>query len=88
MKLLKAEMEKRLKAQLAVREEKLAQLATTCAKLEPGEAVQILQMLEDDIIAEVVRGLSQNAARQICFLLQRLGREKAIPAQYRQAKPE
>ena len=88
MKLLKAEMEKRLKTQLAAREKKLAQLATTCAKLEPGEAVQILQTLEDDMIAEVVRRLSQDAARQICSLLQRLGREKAIPSQYRQAKPE
>ena len=81
MALLKADMEKRLKRQLALRDRKLTQLARRCEGLQPGEAAQILLELEDETLAEVLRRMNRNHALPISALLKRLGREKAVSVQ-------
>ncbi len=81
MALLKTDMEKRLKRQLALRERKLTQFARQCEGLEPGEAAQILLELDDETLAEILRRMNRNRALPISALLKRLGREKAIPVQ-------
>ena len=78
MALLRTEMERRLKEQSARQSRALAQLAKECEKLEPGEAVQILQKLDDASLAEVLRRIGREKALKIAALLKRLGREKAI----------
>ena len=79
MALLRTEMERRLREQAARQNRALARLAEECEKLEPGEAVQILQKLDDASIAEVLRRIGREKALKIAALLKRLGREKAIP---------
>ena len=46
--------------------------------MEPGEAVQILTVLDDATIGEVLHQMNRDAAIKIAALLKRLGREKAI----------
>ena len=72
-------MERRLIEQLAIREQKLTQLARTCEKLEPGEAARTLQVLNDETIAEVLRRLNRESAIQISALLERQGRKITVP---------
>lgn len=77
MRLLKAEMEKRLRARMADREAKLDQLARNCARLSAGEAAQALAELDDETVAAVLRRMDRQTALGIAAVLQRLGREKA-----------
>ena len=53
-------------------------MARWCEPLEPGEAVQLLQKLDDETIARVLRRMNNEKALPIAALLKRLGREKAI----------
>ncbi|MDA0745010.1 MAG: hypothetical protein O2954_00705 [bacterium] len=78
MVLLRKEMEQRLTEELNLRGKKLDQLARQCEKMEPGEAVQILTVLDDATIGEVLHQMNRDAAIKIAALLKRLGREKAI----------
>ena len=79
MALPRTEMRKRLQHQLADRKKKLDRLAAKCEQMEPGEAVQILQQLDDDTLAEVLRLLESQTALKIAALLKRLGREGVVP---------
>ena len=78
MKLLRAEMERRLKEQSLNREKKMDQLARRCENLEAGEAVQILTVLEDKHLGEVLKRMTREKALPIAALLERLGRGNAI----------
>ena len=78
MKLLRAEMERRLKEQSLNREKKMDQLARRCENLEAGEAVQVLTILEDKHLGEVLKRMSREKALPIAALLERLGRGNAI----------
>jgi hypothetical protein len=78
MKLLRAEMERRLKEQSLNREKKMDQLARRCETLEAGEAVQVLTILEDEHLRQVLKRMNREKALQIAALLERLGRGKAI----------
>lgn len=77
MALLKAEMRKRLKEQLADRERKLARLARECEQLKPGESAQILQQLDDESLSQVLERMEAQKALKVAALLKRLGREVA-----------
>ena len=78
MRLLKAEMEKRLKQRLADRETKLLELARTCSQLPPGEAAQALRELDDAAVSTVLKRMKRDTALKVAAVLQRLGRQKAI----------
>ena len=75
---LKADMERRLKSRLAISTRKFVQIARACESLEPGEAVQILQELDDTAVSEVLSRMDRDKALPIATLFKRLGREKAI----------
>jgi flagellar motility protein MotE (MotC chaperone) len=75
MALLRDEMKRRLKEQLANRQNKLGRLAAQCEKLEPGEAAQVLLSLDDAELAEVLRRIERDTALKIAALLERLGRK-------------
>jgi hypothetical protein len=77
MRLLRAEMERRLRKQIAEREAKLDRLAGSCAELPPGEAAQALKELDDRTIAAVLKRMDREAALKIAAVLQRLGRKDA-----------
>ena len=77
VRLLKAEMEKRLRAQVAANKDKLNELARNCAVLPPGEAAQLLAELDDKTIVTVLRRMDRQAALGIAAVLQRLGRHSA-----------
>lgn len=74
----KADLQKRLKSQIGQQKKKIAQLARWCEPLEPGEAVLLLEKLDDETIASVLRLMKREKALPIAALLKRLGREKAI----------
>jgi flagellar motility protein MotE (MotC chaperone) len=78
MKLLRTEMERRLKEQSLNREKKMDQLARRCENLEAGEAVQVLTILEDKHLGEVLKRMNREKALPIAALLERLGRGNAI----------
>jgi hypothetical protein len=77
MQLLKAEMEKRLRAQIAEREARLDKLAESCAALPPAQAAQTLAELDDRTIVAVLKRMDRKAALGIAAVLQRLGRKDA-----------
>ncbi|MCZ6635745.1 MAG: hypothetical protein O7G87_20295 [bacterium] len=77
----KSDLEKRLKSQIAQQKKKIAQMARWCEPLEPGEAVLLLEKLDDETIASVLRRMKREKALPIAALLKRLGREKAIAIQ-------
>jgi flagellar motility protein MotE (MotC chaperone) len=74
MTALRMEMERRLKDQVAAREQKIAQLARNCQKLEPGEAAGILLELDDHTVSDVLGKMDKDAALKITAILARLGR--------------
>ncbi|HAA78568.1 TPA: hypothetical protein DCE37_26005 [Candidatus Latescibacteria bacterium] len=78
MKLLKAEMQRRLNRRIQMRERKLDQLARQCGNLTAGEAVQILVELDDTDLKHVLERMDREQAVQIAALLTRLGRSDAI----------
>ena len=77
MRLLKAEMQKRLRAHVAANNDKLKKLARNCAVLPSGEAAQLLAELDDKTIVTVLRRMDRQAALGIAAVLQRLGRHGA-----------
>ena len=74
MTALRMEMERRLKDQVAAREQKIAQLARNCQKLEPGEAAGILLELDDHTVSDVLGKMDKDAALKITTILAKLGR--------------
>ena len=77
MRLLKAEMERRLEDQMVERQTKLTRLARSCESLPPGEAAQTLLTLDDETIAAILGKMDRNSALGVAAVLQRLGRPKA-----------
>ena len=77
MTALRMEMERRLKDQVAAREQKIAQLARNCQKLEPGEAASILLELDDNSVSDVFGHMDKGAALKIAAILDKLGRKGA-----------
>ena len=78
MRLLKLEMQKRLKQRLADQEAKLTRLAETCSQLPPGEAAQALLELDDAAVSAVLKRMARDTALKVAAVLQRHGRQKAI----------
>lgn len=72
-------MEKRLRQQLELHERKLSQLARQCQTLEPGQAAEVLNGLDDDTIREVLKRMDRDAAINVTAILVRRGRSTAIP---------
>jgi hypothetical protein len=79
MALLKSEMKRRLARELAIRDQKLSQLADKCEQLETGEAAQVLLKLDDETVSEVLRRMETKASLKILVLLRDLGRDAAVP---------
>ena len=82
IRLLRAEMEKRLRQQLELHERKLSQLARQCESLEPGAAAQVILNLDDDTAREILKRMDRSAALNIAALLVRLGRATALPTHH------
>ena len=82
IRLLRSEMEKRLKQQLELHERKLTQLARQCASLEAGAATQVLMNLDDDTAREVLKRMDRSTALNIAAILVRLGRVTALPTHH------
>ena len=81
MALLRAEMERRLKEQQTNTNLKISRLADQCERLQPGEAAQILIVLDDRTVASILNRMDRQKAIPVAAVLARLGREKAISFQ-------
>lgn len=77
-RLLREEMDRRLREQEKRQERKLDQLARQCENLGAGETVQILIPYTDELIKRVLERMSREKAIEVATLLKRLGRADAI----------
>jgi len=70
--LLKAEVERHLKAQKVVEDQKIAHLARLCARMEPGQAAVTLSPLDDATIHRILLRLDKDSALKIQSVLVRI----------------
>jgi len=67
-------VERHLKAQKAVEEQKIAHLARLCARMEPGRAAATLSPLDDATIHRILLQLDKDSALKIQSVLVRIRR--------------
>lgn len=72
LELLKAEVERHLRAQKAVEEQKIIHLARLCARMEPGRAAVTLSPLDDATIHRILLRLDKDSALKIQSVLVRI----------------
>ena len=76
LNLLKAEVESRLKTQMVLEDQKIAQLAGLCARMEPGRAAAALSPLDEATARRIQSRLDKDSALRIQSVLVRIKKGK------------
>jgi hypothetical protein len=76
LNLLKAEVESRLKTQMVLEDQKVAQLAGLCARMEPGRAAAALSPLDEATVRRILSRLDRDLALRIQSVLVRIQKGK------------
>lgn len=72
LNLLKTDIEGRLKAQMAIEDQKIAHLARLCAGMEPGQAAATISSLDDATVHRILSQLDKDSALKIQSVLVRI----------------
>ena len=76
LKLLKTNLEGRLRSHEVVQEKKIDQLARLCAMMKPGQAAATISELDEDTVLRVLSRLNKDTALKIQSVLFRIKKGK------------